>query len=231
MRPGEIMLELQHSPGPREWAALRDELLRWRPWGPDQRDEVVQRTLITTARRLVALPSDDRMLERWLRRTWVSRAIDVHRERATRLRWELPECLFTHAKYSPTESASRGDWRPMPSPEEQRRAVRQIIAQVVRRSGPSCPATRGPSGRKLALVTLDRLVWRTPGEVLARTHRAPSVGAVYKWVERGRPHAARGVRAWAGSDDWARGVGEVLLGLIEARRVDAGVPRSERRAA
>ncbi len=52
---------------------------------------------------------------------------------------------------------------------------------------------------------------------------------LYKWIERGREPALRGLERWAAEDAEAHDVIAVIRELIEERRADAGKPRPERR--
>ena len=102
---------------------------------------------------------------------------------------------------------------------------RKIVDHV--RARKRDPAHRGLD-RDAESPLVDRLEADAPGRDAGPLGR----DRIYKWVERGRPIVVAALDRWAsrcGEGSIEAGIAAVVREIVEARRVDAGKPRPDRR--
>ncbi len=116
--------------------------------------------------------------------------------------------------------------------EAQYRRIEEVVLRAIE-DEPS--ATVRLTRRSMARAAIYRFVLELePEAVEARLALAEPVGKerLYKWIERGRTLVADAMRGWASarpSEPDVQAISAVVIDLVEARRVDAGKPRPERR--
>ena len=218
------------------WRGLSDYIDRRHRLKDREHDDVRQRTLLKVMGAIGRMEADTPgRAAAWLRRVHGSARVDHHRTLGTKL---MDDALKTTPKDGDVSFMDRvgpvTDAEDEPQRDEEE-ALEAALDQVLERAeawianNVKSPVKRQGDLRRAQVALLANVRGYDYDAIVAALDisSAPSKGAVYKWIERGREQVL--LPALEGWDDpVATALGELLVG---ARRADAGKARPQRRTA